>query len=307
MDALERIYMDVVWRLYFGPPAPPPAPAVVWGSVWDASGGPVAGARVTLVRGRWDRTYSVSASDGLLRDDRRRETTTAGDGSYRFDDVQPAVHTLHLDTRDPASPFVEGLPLELRPGESRRLDFGAPFPWPTLRGTLVTRSGAPAREAGVRASGRDVPGLRTEAAVAADGSFEMRLPPGRYTLAARLAPGEDFRFELGELELLDADARRDFRLGGTRLTGLVRRLDRGAVLAGTDRYEELWLRSVDDDALFRRTFVDRDGRFALEALEPGTYLLDGFPLPVATGVGSLRIDVLPGAVELEVEVGVRAP
>lgn len=37
------------------------------------------------------------------------------------------------------------------------------------------------------------------------------------------------------------------------------------------------------------------------------YVLDGFPLPVAAGVGSLRFDVLPGAVDLELEVGVRAP
>jgi hypothetical protein len=301
-------FMETLMRFYDDERAAPPSPATVWGFVWDEEGAPAVGVRLTLTRDEWG--YVSTRVNGPLAEvrDRVRATTTAVDGSYSFDDVGPETVALQLDTTSDGPTRFSATKVALRSGERRRLDFGVPFAWPRVRGALLTRAGSPPADAKVHAHGTSAPRVRAAAEVAPDGSFELRLPPGSYALAAELADSAEFRAPLGELELGAGDVRRTFRLGGTRVTGTVRRLDRGQLLAGTERYQELALRRADDEsAPLRHAFVDRDGRFALEAVEPGTYVLDGFPLPVATGVGSLRVDVLPDALELELQVDVRAP
>src|SRR5262249_24559476 len=103
---------------------------------------------------------------------------------------------------------------------------------------------------------------------------------------------------------------RDLILPGARLWGRVYDARTGHVHPGSSSANLLVsvrIQGHDYGAAVHGAEVDDQGSFAIDGLEPGVYLVNAFPLTVDGGVDWLRIGLLPGQDELELDIGVRAP
>lgn len=276
---------------------------VLSGSVWDEDGRPVPGAQITLT---W-------TSDDLAREKSVIQETVRGtsdsDGRYRFDGLPAGkfaggLRLLESDGDDEMHYFR--LEPALTRGESRRLDHGVPRPWPRWTGTLRARTGA------VHSGGETLflespsgnPSL-TRRAVAEDGTFDIRLPPGHYAFEIRMPDGT--RAPLGEADIT-GDVERDLVLPGARVAGRVFRAETGALVQERARFLGVSARYAGpEDRADRDAWVDEHGSFVIDALEPGVYLLNTHPLVVDGGRDSLRFELLAGQDELVLDVFVRAP
>lgn len=269
--------------------------AAIEGTVWDESGAPVPGARI-----------GVSWRAGPFTPNHR--ATSDENGRYRLARLAAGewFGTLELPSGEEVH-FV----VTLARSEARRLDFGLPRPWPVWRGTLRTRTGAEHR-GGAWLELRDpggVPAL-VRRPVDEDGRFELRLVPGTYRVEAGLWDHDSFRAQLGEVVIGPDGLERDLVLPGATLRGQVHAARPDLDLA-LDRRDPLQIgvrrEGHDYPAAVRGTQVDVHGAFAIDALEPGVYLVNGYPLPVAGGRDSLRVEILPGQDELVLDVFLDRP
>jgi hypothetical protein len=236
-------------------------------------------------------------------------TRTDLDGSYAIGALAPGPCHFAIDFFTPAGDLDECVHfnVDLVSGEDQRLDYGIARPWPHWRGVLRTRTGAEHRgEATLLLRKRKGNPRLITRALAGEG-FDLRVPPGRYDALVKLHERDSHEHEVGEIEIGEEDLQQDLVLLGARVRGRVYLAETGAAITDRARDLEVSVRPEGHDygSALRRARVDAQGSFAIDGLEPGTYLFNAYPLVVAGGSDSLRFVLLPGQDELVLEVGLR--
>jgi hypothetical protein len=143
-----------------GTDAAKPELAVLAGAVTDDTGGPVAGAKVT-----------VTDCDGTST-----SVTTGADGRYRVERLKPCASTIAIEA---PGKIAQSASVALAAGDNTAPDTSLPPMVKPGRFQFVIRSFSTGK--GVAAEIEINPG-GTKIAAAADGSTELELAPGTYTL-----------------------------------------------------------------------------------------------------------------------------
>jgi hypothetical protein len=266
--------------------------AKLWGFVWNENGSAVEGAIVSLGRMKGGECF---------------RTTTAADGRWEQPGLASGTYWIDLDIDDDGVDeiFSRGV---LATGNARRVDFGQPLPSPRWRGSLRIATGAIRRGGATllaRNDGR--PPTFREYPVEEDGSFDIGLIPGPYAIAVQLNPYDESEILLGDVRIHAEDLEQDLILPGARLSGRMYRVDGEALPASTDVSVGVRREGANYAAAVRHARVEPAGSFTIDALEPGVYLVNAHPLVVDGGVDSLRVELLPGELEVVLDVAVRLP
>jgi hypothetical protein len=204
---------------------------------------------------------------------------TGADGEYRIESlVAGGYHVFAVIGKDAAG--VDDFRTDravLEPGETRRLDLGAPILERTWSGTARFASGTLLRPPSVLVLYREAAASRTVLHVPVDesGRFSQRVPPGTYSVNAwqktRMgAPiGSPWR---GELTIGDEDVHADLTISGVVVSGVVR--------GASDRApkEGVAVRIVATDAPDAgkdapRVVTRSDGIFYFEEVPPGRWTI----------------------------------
>jgi hypothetical protein len=247
--------------------------ARVEGRAFDALGRERAGAGVQVYGARPDAEHFYFAAHAVV--DARGEFTV-GDlaaGNY-LAILEPDGH---FDGRGE----VVRIPIELREGEVRTVDFGSPSPAPRWTGRVLNAFGEPFWSGSIHLTNeRD--GRQISGPVDDEGRFELAIAPGSWNVTARVAgaPGEGFAFGVRELAARDLES--DLVVRGTRLvirliepdpeTGVKRSRRREDPLAISVRPE-----GHDYPSAFRDTRLQQDGRRVIDGLEPGRWQVTVHP------------------------------
>lgn len=195
---------------------------------------------------------------------------------------------------------------ELREGEELVLDFGSPngaAPW---TGVVRNRRGEELAGPGQlelrSAEGDDL----FSTPVDEHGRFEVAVVAGTWHVMARLPDAPQSGFDLGTVTLSGARHEGDLVLAGARLSGSVRNGATHALIDGSSSHLLIGARPRGHDypAAVRSVFVDAAGRYALDGLEPGTWIVTAHPLTISPG-GSTEVVVREGEtfVALDLVVG----
>lgn len=258
--------------------------AAVEGRVLDAAGSPLPDARVTQVVSQ---PGTRGASD-----------TTDADGRYRLGGLAPGSHSFAAEHPDHVRSVRD---LEVT-GTSHRLDFRLEAGL-SVSGRVVGTAGEPVDGALVwlrPAGGRGFFSRRLSATTGEDGAFTVRgVEPGRYRLSAR-----DDGAATAELE-------EPVEVVGSPVQGLVLRFEPGAAVVGRVLGAELddlsrlvvMAAPLDGGGTPARGNVDYEGRFRVEGVTPGTWMvmtLLGQGEPMATE----QVEVEPGQSEVHVDLDV---
>jgi hypothetical protein len=261
----------------------------LWGFVWDDEGAPVEGAVVIASR----------------KTGENFRTTTGADGRYEHAFLESGPYWLTVETARGAGREKSLSQVRLALRETRRFDWGEPRPRVQWRGSLRAANGG-AHLGGamlfLQELGEDP--AHTFHSVGPDGSFDLRLVPGRYAIRAQLHPLDDSKAELDEVEVRDGQLERDLFLPGARLSGRVLRVDGGPLPDGPD--SSIAARNEERNRMHTAR-IEPDGHFAIDALEPGVYVVNAHPLVLDGGVDSLRVEILPGVPEVVLDIPVRLP
>jgi hypothetical protein len=209
--------------------------------------------------------------------------TTGSDGTFSFTWLWPGA-TATVFFRDRDQGYVNGWlgddgytrraddarPLQLDPDVS--IDGSITMPaFVTLEGTVSVGGGGPVSGGTVFAmSPDDGSGSTASSPIASDGTYSMKLPPGRYTLSL---PGghygaEGFAYESGAaalLEIGDDGKQLDIVLPATQRI-------RGRVTSGTTPLPGVEVDVYLDGYPFTGGFTAADGTYAI-AVPPGAYLV----------------------------------
>jgi RNA polymerase sigma-70 factor (ECF subfamily) len=263
--------------------------AGIEGHVWDAEGGPVAGAAIHVSRNLRGRAFSHYA-------------TSNREGWYSVPDLEPCEIHASVDRRGARGFEAQHEDMQrvwrLQQGEMRRIDFGAPQRSTRIRGRLLTLSGTPLTLRGSVSATSSVRGPHNEVHFEA-GEFELRVPPGRWELRAKLQTNrsglETPLLELGSFEFGELDQSRDFVIPGATVHGRVIAPDAAALPNG--------LRAMQmhpDGRAALTVEVAPNGEFLLFAVEPGSWKLELWPelapaaetwFEVREGERELRLDL----------------
>jgi hypothetical protein len=221
------------------------------------------------------------------------ETTTASDGSFRFDAVDPGIYVLSTRGDDyqysaygAKGPGLEGMPITLSAGQRREGITIASYRRSTLCGRLLDAQGAPQPGWEVWAQAQYAPPKR-HAATDADGYFHIPyVGPDWVLLSARpentriyYPAGSHFenpqRVDLGPV---DSDCALEFRLPDSRTGAAPTYHVRGTVLGTLDPalgdtvYVKLTPENTRSTPLPDRR-VERDGSFDVGYVWPGHYTI----------------------------------
>jgi protocatechuate 3,4-dioxygenase beta subunit len=194
------------------------------------------------------------------------QTTTGADGVYTFSGLHSGRYHVQLEQRGEWSADRERM-LTLAHGEAARCDFGVPGALGELRGRVVDANGAviPGERQLrlVHAERNDERRVRT----AADGTFEIRLPQGRWHVCDGAGRGDAplATVELGSFATVDVP------WPGIRLLGVVLS---STPLDGDDLRRSTYLRGPTGVQQADSAFV-QDGQLHLQwlALRAGDYVL----------------------------------
>jgi protocatechuate 3,4-dioxygenase beta subunit len=225
------------------------------------TGEPVAEADIYLIKGRISKEY--------YPDEDRYYTRTSADGSFRFPSpsreypLTSGVYTLQVQ-HDEHAPLLRLIELDADSKQLLHVRLEDGF---SLSGTVVTRYGEPAAGELLMLECLEQGLFRAGGVVADDGSYKIpHLPPGTYEVEL----GNTLAREVSYL-LIDKDARADFVVGGSAITGFVRQHEASC------RHSLLHVWSQQQSFLWRgmrvRSAVDDDGGFYVDYLSPGTYTL----------------------------------
>lgn len=279
--------------------------AVIAGRVVDADGEPLSHARVHCLR------WSILGQNGQRVLTQQSSTSTNDRGEYRLFGLTPGKYVVAADSGSSATFFAPGVTdldaaaaVVLVPGATRR---DVNIRMPQLNSVAVSGKVLGGQGNGIVSLMPRHPALmmamtrQYAAPVDADGTFALQnVPQGQYVLNAAGTGPNQARLA----------ARVNLEVGGQAVTGLSVSLQPGAVLRGVIRAEDAPpLTSVT--LFFQPTSLgvsggansrwDRDGRFTVAPLDPGTYRVQAYGLPAGFYMKSIHlngVEVSPHALEL---------
>jgi hypothetical protein len=246
----------------------------VKGHVWDDNGSPVSGALVA-VEMEFDRKGVRSF---------RSTRATTNDGSYSMEDLPAGTgwFTVRLPAKWVLNESALMRRITLLPGEQRILDFGAPEPAKQWTGTLRNVSGDIIRGGGRLHLTRKDTQAYAESKIQEDGTFSVLVRPGEYAIGVSLNSDWDHRFELPPLQIGAVDIEHDLTFPGVRVTGVV--IDESTGLPVAPKYRiGIGLRPRNANMGGPGTKVDAEGRFVVDGVEPGEWLVSSWPLKLVEG------------------------
>jgi RNA polymerase sigma factor (sigma-70 family) len=269
--------------------------AGVSGHVYDEQGVPVAGARVV-------------AFQGLRRNEEGRGFAsvawTDAEGRYALADLPAGSFSVGVRrdgaAKDPNT--EESVPLDLAVGQQATLDFGVARPLPVWSGVLRARTGEPSEGAWLTLR-ETTTGWNRELLVS-DGTFRISLPSGTYVASTRKVPQSFGTVELATVEVGPAGLERDLERPGTRLRGLALDALSDAPWTRNDA-QSVSIRPGGHGypAAITSRRLGPDGTFVFDGLEPGEWVLGGYPLEArAIGGGEASITILEGEIEASLTV-----
>lgn len=253
----------------------------VSGRVVDESGEPVAGARVSLA-GQPDGRSAPSGADGAFR------FAAIPDGTYRLSAGSEGL----IGPAEPLEVEVRGRPvgdLEIRLRRGGTL----------LTGRLLGLAPGEIEKVAVLAHPPNHPWEPRRATVNRDGSYRLSgLLPGTWQVVASLDSGRkaqgSIRLEPDqEQAVLDLELTRGLVLSGRVLAD-------GAPLVAA----QVLLGSLARAGGTPEAVTDHEGRFRLEGVEPGTYIVQAIHSP--TGLGAARSVELTGDADIAIEIATGA-
>jgi protocatechuate 3,4-dioxygenase beta subunit len=298
-----------------GGAAPPPdveltlhAGATIEGRVTDASGAPVEGAAVS-----W-REPAIFEEDSFIQslvefgrkgDDRGRTTTDAG-GEYRLALVDPYASSITLDVRDGKHVAVRRDKLEVRDGQTLRVDVTLESGL-SITGRVSRIDGRPASNAWVEvhredlsAQGRDASG--DDSVTESDGRFRVSsLAAGKYRLIGHAQGAAD-----GAPVVVDAGAEGvEIRLAARLpIAGVVKFKD-GRPVVGAQVAASGSAGAGGADVKRHEARTGADGAFRLDDVDPGEYELSVTAGPTTTDSefrGTSVGEVAAGETDVVIEV-----
>jgi hypothetical protein len=266
--------------------------ASVRGKVFDALGRERAQVGVQIYSEKADNFFYIAAH--TLANER---------GEYEVGDLAagPYIAVMEPDGRFDGRGEVERIPLELRAGEARIVDFGSPSPAPHWTGRVLNALGEPISSGSLfLVNERD--GRQLVGEVGADGRFDLIFAAGSWKVSARVAgcPYAGFAFGVRELPAHDIDS--DLTVAGARLRIHLIEPD---VPGTSPRAEPLdvSVRPEGDDypAAFRSTTLRADGVRVIDGLEPGVWTVSVHPGTFEEGdTVKVTIGSDPSAVDVHV-------
>lgn len=244
------------------------------------------------------------AVSGVGMPDPGSQAVTDELGRYRIEHLEPGTVRVMVVRLQPAergsgrAVSMQGTQtetVEVVQGETTSLSFPSSGGGLSVNGRVMLADGTPLEASlswfpgeGRGARGQSLATARS----AADGTFTVQLPgPGRYRVVARELGEDPMQAALYVMRTEVADApgeELELRAPETRVSGRATGAARGEPLEGV----QVVARSSGDDlSIGGRTSTDRDGRYALEGMAPGTYHLvftrSGYAMQI---LGEMELD-----------------
>lgn len=269
--------------------------ARVSGHVYDEEGNPVADARV-VVEGQFVRKGARSF---------RTSRSTRADGSYGFTDLPVGLYwfTVQLGGAWDSNDADSQQRLRLSAGEARVIDFGSTQAARTWSGTVRNRSGDPVQGGCRLHLTHSETGAYSVAVVEAESAFHVRLQRGEYSVHVSLDSDWEERIEVPVVRVGSADVNRDITIPGTRVKGTV--IDLATGLPVQDYVGlRVGFRQRDAGTAGQGGPVDAAGRFAVDGVMPGVWLVSTHPLRLL--VGDHEITVAESDVEIPLTLTVKS-
>jgi hypothetical protein len=269
--------------------------AGVHGRVYDTNGQPLPNAKVTI---------GSSVSETALSRIFRTSRTTGFDGTYAITDLNAGNYWLGVDlqgTRGPSSYDVMQR-ITLAVDEDRAIDIGSAEPSRTWTGTIKTTSGDHVHGGGRVHLTRRPDNAYSENEFGEDGAIQLALQRGEYGVQVSLNVDPDRRIDEPDLSIGAANITRDITLPGTRVSGVVIDAATGLTLQHSGNLT-IGLRIRDRIVGGPHGAVDENGSFAIDAVEPGTWLVSTHPQRLAEG--ELEVTVHAEDVDIPLRLTVR--
>jgi hypothetical protein len=244
------------------------------GHVWDDNGAPLKGALVAITM-----EFERKGAQNF-----RTTRATADDGSYSMQDL-PAGHgwfTVQLTGRWRPNESDLMQRITLSSGEHRILDFGAPEPATKWSGALKNSAGDNIRGGARLHLTRVDSNAYSESKIMDDGTFTVLVRPGEYGVGVSLNSNWDHRIELPHVNIPSIDLDHDLIFPGTRITGVV--IDEATGQPVDPKFElgiGVRMRNANNGGSGAK--LDDNGRFVVDGIEPGVWLVSSWPIPLVEG------------------------
>lgn len=270
------------------------------GHVYDGEGRPTPGAWV-----------SVSADAGVPSDDYRAFVLSDSKGEYLLEGLPSGSYWASMSRGSRRLPWdsESSVRVSLTQGEVRVLDFGRAVGLPRWTGTVRLRDGRPSPLTGSLHLSHSGPGGYGEYSIDDEGRFEIRLLPGSYR-GVRLQPrGVQLGLALDFDDFLmgEEDRIADIVLPGTMVSGQVWN-DATSEVLDASLYSNMRISIAPEGQGGWATLsseISGEGRFHFIGLEPGRWMLRGWPLAlVGMPDGGFPIEIRESDIEIVFDVHV---
>jgi RNA polymerase sigma factor (sigma-70 family) len=275
--------------------------AMVRGHVYDDDGKAVAGAWVELSR---DVTRKGSSAfiTGRRTDER---------GAYAIDRLAAGSYWFNVRLDGSNEGFrgdvMQRLPY-LSIGEKRTLDFGEAKRASTWSGTVRTRGGEVVVGPATIWIDDKKTGAHFEHAYDEQGRFSIHVRPGTYSVRVG-TPARPVELDAEAMTVKTSDVEQDIVIPGARLRGIVVDAEtshpwssaRPRVIVSIHR------EGANYPGAYLKTAVADDGRFVLDGLGAGAWMLDVYTSGYVPLLKDQRFTVLEGDFDVPLRVALRAP
>jgi RNA polymerase sigma-70 factor (ECF subfamily) len=273
--------------------------ALVRGHVYDDDGKPIPGAWVELSR---DVTRKGSSAFNTGR-------RTDARGAYVIDQLAAGIYwfTVRFDGSNDGfkSDLMQHLPF-LNLGERRAFDVGEPRRAAVWTGTVRTRGGEVVPGPAAIWIDNRVSGAHSQHRYDEQGRFSVALRPGEYSVYVAYRSQSDWPPDRKPQTMVIGrnDIEQDIVLPGARLRGLV--VDAGTQEARSSSRPHvdvsIHLEGHNYPSAYLEASVGADGRFFIDGLKPGAWMLDAYEPGFLRVLADLRFVVLEGDLEVPLRV-----